>query len=61
MSKFYKISYNAGPSNDMVIDKTLSKKGNIVITDFVKLAHDNNMVVHPYTARVIYSSYISML
>ena len=35
----------------MVIDGAASKKGNIVITDFVKLAHDNNMVVHPYTVR----------
>ena len=41
----------AGPSNNMVIDGAASKKGKIVITDFVKLAHDNKMVVHPYTVR----------
>ena len=51
MALVAKYADGAGPSNDMVIDGTASKKGNIVITDFVKLAHDNNMVVHPYTVR----------
>ena len=51
MALVAKYADGAGPSNDMVIDGAASKKGNIVITDFVKLAHDNNMVVHPYTVR----------
>ena len=51
MALVSKYADGAGPSNDMVINGNLSKKGNIVITDFVKLAHDNNMVVHPYTVR----------
>ena len=51
MALVAKYADGAGPSNDMVIDGAASKKGNIVITDFVKLAHDNKMVVHPYTVR----------
>lgn len=46
-----KYADGVGPAYTMIIDSKASKKGNIVITDFVKLAHDNNMVVHPYTIR----------
>lgn len=51
MAKVAKYADGAGPSNDMVLDGAASKKGNIVVTDFVKLAHDNNMIVHSYTVR----------
>lgn len=51
MAKVAKYADGVGPSNDMVLDKKTSKRGKIVVTDFVKLAHENKMVVHPYTAR----------
>lgn len=46
-----KYADGVGPSYNMVIDNKLSKKGNIVITDFVELAHQNKLAVHPYTVR----------
>ncbi len=46
-----KYADGAGPAYDMIIDGKQSKKGNIVITDFVKNAHESGMIVHPYTIR----------
>ncbi len=46
-----KYADGAGPAYDMIIDEKNSQKGNIIITDFVKNAHDNGMIVHPYTVR----------
>ncbi|EMO7863103.1 glycerophosphodiester phosphodiesterase [Citrobacter amalonaticus] len=39
-----------GPDYHMLIDEK-STKGNIVLTDMVKEAHQNKMTVHPYTVR----------
>ena len=39
-----------GPDYHMLIDEK-STKGNIVLTDMVKEAHQNKMAVHPYTVR----------
>ncbi|WP_213133789.1 glycerophosphodiester phosphodiesterase [Citrobacter sp. FP75] len=39
-----------GPDYHMLVDEK-SKKGNIVLTDMVKEAHQNKMTVHPYTVR----------
>ena len=51
MQQVAKYADGVGPTYDMIVDKTQSTKGNIVISDFVKLAHENNMIVHPYTIR----------
>lgn len=51
MAEVARYADGAGPAYDMIIDKKLSSKGNIVTTDFVKNAHMNNMIVHPYTIR----------
>lgn len=48
------VSYYAtgtGPSYDMIIDREKSNIDNIVLTDFVKNSHANNMICHPYTVR----------
>ena len=39
-----------GPDYHMLIDEK-SKKGNISLTGMVQDAHQNKMVVHPYTVR----------
>ncbi len=51
MQEVAKYAAGTGPSYDMVIDKEKSTLGNIIVTDFVKNSHKNNMVCHPYTVR----------
>jgi glycerophosphoryl diester phosphodiesterase len=40
-----------GPEKGLIIDRD-STRGNIIISDLVKLAHANGMQVHPYTFRL---------
>jgi len=40
-----------GPEKGLIIDRD-STKGNIIISDLVKLAHANGLQVHPYTFRL---------
>lgn len=40
-----------GPTYEMLFDLKKTQKGSIVVNDFVKNAHANGMVVHPYTVR----------
>ena len=40
-----------GPTYAMLFDLDKTKKGNIVVNDFVKNAYLNGMMVHPYTVR----------
>ncbi len=49
MQKIAKYADGVSHTYDKIIDREKSTKDNLIITDFVKLAHDNNMVVHPYT------------
>lgn len=51
MKEVAKYATGMGPSLDMVIDGKKSKKGAIVVTDLVKNAHANGIMVHPYTIR----------
>jgi glycerophosphoryl diester phosphodiesterase len=39
-----------GPTKSLIIDTSLDKE-RVIISDLVKLAHDNGMQVHPYTFR----------
>lgn len=46
-----KYATGLGPTYAMLFDLEKTKKGNIVVNDFVKNAHLNGMMVHPYTVR----------
>lgn len=46
-----KYATGLGPTYEMLFDLEKTKKGNIVVNDFVKNAHMNGMIVHPYTVR----------
>lgn len=46
-----KYATGLGPTYEMLFDLKKTSKGNIVVNDFVKNAHANGMVVHPYTVR----------
>lgn len=51
MQEVSRYATGTGPSYDMIIDREKSSVGNIVLTDFVKNSHANNMICHPYTVR----------
>ena len=46
-----KYATGLGPTYEMLFDLKKTSKGKIVVNDFVKNAHANGMVVHPYTVR----------
>lgn len=46
-----KYATGLGPTYEMLFDLKKTKKGAIAVNDFVKNAHANGMVVHPYTVR----------
>lgn len=46
-----KYATGLGPTYEMLFDLKKTTKGNIVVNDFVKNAHANGMMVHPYTVR----------
>lgn len=51
MQEVSRYATGTGPSYDMIIDREKSSIGSIVLTDFVKNSHANNMICHPYTVR----------
>ncbi|WP_159567040.1 glycerophosphodiester phosphodiesterase [Budvicia diplopodorum] len=51
MAEIAKYADGIGPQYPMLIDEKASKPGHVKITSMVKDAHDNGMVVHPYTLR----------
>lgn len=51
MQEVSRYATGTGPSYDMIIDRVKSSIDNIVLTDFVKNSHANNMLCHPYTVR----------
>lgn len=50
MAELGRYADGLGPHYSLIIDEE-STPDNIIITDFVRLAHENDMAVHPYTFR----------
>lgn len=50
MAQLGRYADGLGPHYSLIIDEG-STPDNVIITDFVRLAHENGMVVHPYTFR----------
>lgn len=51
MVEIAKYADGIGPQYPMLIDVNASKPGSVKLTSMTKDAHDNGMVVHPYTLR----------
>ena len=51
MAEIAQYADGMGPDYNLLFDVEKSSKGHIVVNDFVRNAHNNGMIVHPYTIR----------